>query len=110
MMISKELFVKTLNTLKESYGEMERFQDAMEPFLHNPMVCKLGESAREAIDHLLVAVCGCEEEDDIFFWWLFDSSKKEIEVTAGKRKGCVYNVETPEGLYDYLYDTYHHDD
>lgn len=110
MMIKKETFVKTLNTLKESYEELDRFQDALAPFMHSDFVCKLGESAREALDHLLVEVCGCEEEDDIFFWWLFDKSKKEIVVDEGPREGATYNVETAEGLYDYLYDTYHHDD
>lgn len=108
MLISKELFVKTLNTLKESYDELERFQDAMEPFLHNPLVCKLGESAREALDHLLVEVCGCQDEGDIFFWWLFDGSEKVIEVEkqpGGDKE--VFDVRTPEGLYDYLYYMYH---
>ena len=111
MLISKTHFVKYVNSIKESFEELERLEEALAPFMDKRLPnVTMGSGLRDAFIDMLVTVSECGDEDDIFMWWLFDSSKKEITITEGNRKGAVYNVETPEELYDYLYDTYHHDD
>ena len=111
MLISKEQFINSLNALKRAYEEHDNIEEALKPFFDNRRpILTAGEGCREALNELLVVCSECHEEDDIFSWWLFDSCKKEIILDSGTDKERVYNVETPEGLYGYLYDMYHHDD
>jgi hypothetical protein len=71
------------------------------------------QRAVDGLEDLLTVVCECEDEDGIFSWWVEDqpNDNKLITVrdtTSGDE--TVYDVESAEGLYNYLYDMYHHDD
>lgn len=111
MFISKELFFKSLNTLKESYDEIDQIENSMKPFFDGVKpTLTIGQGARDIVNDLLVQACRCFDEDDIFLWWLFDSSPKVIYINQGKDDEVRYDVSTPGALYDYLYDMYHSDD
>ena len=109
MLISKEQFLKSLNALKKAYEEHDNIEETLKPFFNNRRpVLTAGDGCREALNELLVLCCECQDEDDIFLWWLFDSCEKVITVNLqpeGNQE--TYDVSTPEGLYVYLYETYH---
>lgn len=112
MLISKARFLYYVGEYKKDYKERCRFHDALRQYFDFP-VCNYRDDLANAYESLLVAVSECEEEDGIFSWWLEDhpNDSKLITVkdtTTGDE--TVYDVETAEGLYNYLYDMYHHDD
>lgn len=111
MFISKELFVKSLNALKESYEEIDRIEDSMKPIFDGVKpTLTIGQATRDVVNDLLIQVCECYAETDIFLWWLFDTSEKVIYINQGEDNEVRYDVSTPEVLYDYLYDMYHSGD
>ena len=53
----------------------------------------------------------CEDEDDIFWWWVNEDVDKVITVEDSKTGDVeVFDVESAEGLYSYLYYMYHHEE
>lgn len=88
---------------KDYLEQCDKFNDALKPYFENSPIFILGDNILQNYDKMLVDLCGCQEDPDIFWWWLTDNSEKKITVTE-KSTGekIVYDVESPEGLYDYL--------
>ena len=110
MLISKAQFIYYANKYKEAHEEQKKFHDALRPYFDFP-ICTYRYDLVNAYESLLVAISECYDEDGIFSWWVSDSHNddKRITVKLDAISGsCTdYFVETAEGLYDYLYDTYH---
>ena len=112
MLISKEQFIHSVTEYAICRKEQEMFQNALRPYFESP-VCTYLDNAIEALKNLLVVVSECESEDDIFTWWYdeVDKDNRWIKVQDTSSGNVTeYDVMTPEGLYNYLYDMYHHDD
>lgn len=111
MLISKEQFCHFVNRYKHCIEEQDNFNKAVHPF--GSIDLNIGDEALEGLSELLVIVSECENEDDIFFWWIHecDEDNHILTVTdASNDNETEYDVLTPEGLYNYLYDMYHHED
>lgn len=107
MLVSKDQFIHFVNRYKHICEEQDAFHKALQPFFERP-VCNYMQKAVDAFVELLTLVAECEDEDDIFYWWLHEDVTKQITV----QNPCtgdveVFDVEKPEGLYDYLYYMYH---
>ena len=112
MLVSKARFIYYVQKFKDAYEEQRRFHDTLRPFFDFP-VCTYRDDLFNAYESVLVTISECEDEDGIFSWWVENhpNDNKLITVrdtTTGDEK--VYDVESVEGLYDYLYDMYHHGD
>ena len=111
MLISKPRFLYYVEKYRQDYEEQRQFHDALRPYFDFP-VCNYRDNLCDAYESLLVAVSECEEEDGIFRWWVENHPNDSKLITVEHQPGgdrTVYNVESAEGLYDYLYDMYHHD-
>lgn len=112
MLISKDQFCHFVNRLVHCHEEQEQFHEDMRKYFDHP-ICTYLDKAIEGLKELLTVVCECEDEDDIFTWWLneVDTDNRIINV-QNTTTGDVteYDVLSVEGLYNYLYDMYHHDD
>ena len=112
MLVSKVRFIYYLDRYKQDYEERKRFHDALRPFFDFP-ICNYRDDLCTAYESLLVAVSECEDEDGIFEWWVENHPNEPKLITVRDVKTgneTVYDVESAEGLYNYLYDVYHHDD
>lgn len=112
MLITKDQFIHFVNRYAKCRKEQEMFQEALRPYFDSP-VCKYLDNAITGLEEMLVIMAECEDEDEIFRWWYdeVDLDNRAIivqDAVTGDKKS--YNVITPEGLYNYLYDMYHHDD
>ncbi len=109
MLISKDQFYHFVNRLKHCYEEQDKFHTALRPFF-DYLVCNYMQQAINGLEELLVAVCECEEEDDIFRWWIEECDEDSCVITVRNTvtgDETDYNVQSVEGLYNYLYDLYH---
>lgn len=109
MLINRDQFLHFANRYKHCREEQEKFQVALRPFFDSP-VCRYLQKAIDGLEDLLVVVSECQDEDGIFWWWADAQENKIIEVRDTEGITKLYDVETAEGLYNYLYDLYHHDD
>lgn len=106
MLVSKDQFLHFANRYKHICEEQDAFHEALRPYFDAP-VCNYLQNAVDGYVELLVTIAECEEEDDIFYWWAHENADKVInvqEVSTGEQRS--FNVETAEGLYEYLYYMY----
>lgn len=112
MLISKARFIYYVQKFKEAYEEQRRFHDALRPYFDFPN-CTYRDDLFGAYESMLVAISECEDEDGIFSWWVENHPNDSKLITVRDTSTgdeTVYDVESIEGLYDYLYDMYHHED
>jgi hypothetical protein len=109
MLVDKDKFIYYVNKYKAAYEEQRKFHDAIRPYFDFP-VCTYMTGLMEAYEELLTEISECSEsEDGIFWWWLTDSPNAPKIITVEHQPGGdrdEYDVETVEGLYEYLYDMY----
>ena len=112
MLINKDQFLHFANRYKHCVEERRKFHDAIRPYFDFP-ICNYMQQAVDGLEELLTIVCECEDEDGIFSWWVENSPNDDKiihvrDILSEDEK--VYDVESAEGLYDYLYDIYHRED
>lgn len=110
MLITKDQFLHFANRYRNCCVEQDALHAALGPFIERPIIT-YGQKAIDGLQEMLVSLSECEEEDDIFWWWVHEDVDKIITVEhqpGGDQ--TEYDVSTAEGLYNYLYDMYHHDD
>ena len=112
MLISKDQFLHFTHRLAHCYRERNQFHTDLRRYFESP-VCIYLDQAINGLEELLTVVCECEDEDDIFRWWIEECDKDSciitVENTSDGNK-TEYDVLHAEGLYNYLYDMYHHGD
>ncbi len=109
MLISKIQFLHFANRYKHCVEEQHKFHDAIRPYFDFP-VCNYLQQAINGLEELLTVVCECEDEDGVFGWWAENHPNEPKAITVRDTKTgveTIYDVEAPEGLYNYLYDMYH---
>lgn len=107
MLITKDQFCHFVNRYKHCLEEQDEFTNALMPWFGDPIV-KYMQQAIDGLEELLVVVSECDEEDEIFSWWATEDVDKCITVkTPGFGDEEVFDCETAEGLYEYLYYMYH---
>lgn len=110
MLISRDQFLHFANRYRNCYVEQEALHNALKPFIESSVII-YGQKAIDGLEEMLVCVSECDDEDGIFWWWVNEDVDKLITVrTSGFGDEKVYDVSTAEGLYNYLYDMYHHED
>lgn len=112
MLITKDQFIHFVNRYARCRKEQELFQGALKPYFESPN-CTYLDDAITGLEEMLVIMAECEDEDEIFSWWygevdIYNHSIAVQDTSTGNM--TEYDVLTPEGLYNYLYDMYHHDD
>ena len=111
MLITKDQFMHFANRYKHCVEEQHKFHDAIRPYFDFP-VCNYLQQAVSGLEELLTVVCECDDEDGIFSWWVENQPNDNKLITVrdtATGDETVYDVESTEGLYSYLYDMYHHD-
>lgn len=110
MLISKDQFLHFANRYRNCCAEQEALRGALRPFIESPVIT-YGQKALDGLEEMLVCMSECEDEDSIFWWWANEDVDKVIIVEHQPGGDQIaYDVATAEGLYNYLYDMYHHDD
>lgn len=110
MLVSKDQFIHFVTRYRHIREEQDAFHAALRPYFESP-VCNYLQKAVDGYVELLVAIAECDDEDDIFWWWAHEDVDKIINVQeASTGEQLSFNVETPEGLYEYLYYMYHEED
>ena len=110
MLISKDQFLHFVNRYRNCCVEQEALQATIRPFIERPIVT-YGQKAIDGLEEMLVCVSECDDEDGIFWWWVHEDVDKLITVKdASTGDEEVFDVESAEGLYNYLYYMYHHSD
>lgn len=109
MLISKDQFIHFANRYKHCIDEQDKFHTALRPWFGDSGIRYL-QKAVDGLEELLVLVSECEDEDGIFSWWV-DSNTDKIITVPQQPTGDIahYDASTAEGLYNYLYDMYHHE-
>lgn len=110
MLISKEKFIYYAEQYKAAYEERLKFHTALQPFFES-CICTYQTTLLNDYEALLSEVAECKDHEDSIFWWWVDVYEDKTITVRNTVTGddTIYNVETAEGLYNYLYDMYHHD-
>ena len=112
MLISEIQFMHFVNRYKHCVEEQKKFHDAIRPYFDFP-VCNYLQQAIDGLEELLTVVCECEEEYGIFGWWVENHPNEPKTITVRDTKTGdeeVFDIESAEGLYNYLYYMYHKED
>ena len=99
-MLSFEVFSEMVTRWKAAREEVDKFEEAMAPFMERSPIVTMGQDARNALEQLICMMCGLDKNSDLLWWWAFEDVDKVIEVADGKK----YDVTTLEGLYKYIED------
>ena len=109
MLVSKARFIYFVQKFKEAHEEQLRFHDALRPFFDFP-VCTYRDELFLAYESMLTAISECEDEDGIFSQWV-ENHPNESKIITVRNTATgdeeVFDVESIEGLYAYLYYMYH---
>lgn len=110
--ISKELFVATLNAIKEGHDEQMEFDKAMSKFSDGYFISTIGNKWLNALIALLEDSVGDEvsrKYGSTISWWLYEDTviDKIIYLSAehpnnNTGKELEIKVNTPEELYTYF--------
>ena len=103
-MLSKELFVETLNAIKTGYARRSKFEKAMTEFNDAYFICNIGDEWLNQLVLLLEQLMGDENNPKYgttIGWWLWEDVEKKVWWEAD---GVNHerDLTTPEALYDYL--------
>jgi len=101
---SKEVFIETLNKIKDGYKRRSKFEKAVTEVCDSFFICNVGQ---EWLDQLIkVLEFGMNDLPNrkygsVISWWLWENVDKKIWCEAD---GVKYekDLTTPEALYDYL--------
>lgn len=99
-MISKELFVETLNNIKVQQEKVDRFSDALGEMCDGHPVFDLNNRYLEALLRVLMEIF--QDDDDIIGWWLWEDVEKKVYREKADGSEEVIDVTEPEDFYDYL--------
>ncbi len=108
--ISKDLFVATLNAIKEGHEEQHEFDKAMSKISDSFFISNLGNTWLNALITLLEDAVGDEvspKYGSTITWWLYEGCEKVVYLQPEHPKNntgeeLIVKIETPEQLYDYF--------
>ena len=102
-MITKELFVNTINKINEEREKIDQFNDALHKVCDGWPILMIGEGYLNALIDFLCAYFEDDGKETWIEWWLFDDVIKKVWETDEKTgKEIEYDLTTPEALYDFL--------
>ena len=109
-LISKEVFVETMNAIQEGYKRRNKFSDALEEVNEGWFICNLGELWVHALINLLCIVMNdtvdryekYNTNETLIEWWLYEDSRKLLIKDTSTGDVNEVDLTTPEQLYDYL--------
>ena len=103
-MITKELFVKTLEEIRRERKRLDEFSAAIDKICVGYPIVTAGEGYLAALLGVLNALF--DEENNpypLIEWWLFENVEKKIwEKDRETEEAIEYDVSDPGRLYDYL--------
>lgn len=102
MPITKETFVKVLNMIKEQQEIDDKVGDALETVCGGWVLFNSENKNHQALVMLLEELC--VDIHEYISWWLYESCKKIVRevVTNSDKEPRVWDLTTPEALYDYM--------
>lgn len=99
-MLSLEVFSEMVTRWKAGREEVDKFEEAMVPFMERQPIVTMGQDVRNALEQLICMMCGLDKNSDLLWWWAFEDVEKVIRVDSEH----IYDVSTLEGLYKYIAD------
>lgn len=102
MPITKETFVKVLNTIKEQQEIDDKIGDALETICGGWVLFNSENKNHQALVMLLEELC--VDIHGYIKWWLYESCAKIIKevATNSNKEPRTWDLTTPEALYDYI--------
>lgn len=106
-MISKELFVSTIEEIEKEMKRIDAFNDALSEACDGFPIITIGSGYLDALLDVLNAEFGESGRDSTISWWLFEDVEKKIWISPkhpanNTGKEIEVDVSTPDRLYDYL--------
>lgn len=100
-MITKELFIETIEKINKERVKIEKFNKAISSICDGYPIVTAGDGYLNALLEVLKACF--EDEGEYIEWWLFENVEKKVWETDGETNETIeYDVSTPEALYDFL--------
>ena len=100
MPITKEMFVKVLNMIKERQEIDDKVGDALETVCGGWVLFNSENKNHQALVMLLEELC--VDIHGYLSWWLYESCDKIVTHTNSDKEPHVWDLTTPEALYDYI--------
>ena len=100
MPITKEMFVKVLNMIKEQQEIDDKVGDALETVCGGWVLFNSENKNHQALVMLLEELC--VDIHGYLSWWLYESCDKIVTCTNSDKEPRVWDLTTPEALYDYI--------
>lgn len=102
MPITKEMFVKVLNMIKEQQEIDDKVGDALETVCGGWVLFNSENKNHQALVMLLEELC--VDIHGYLSWWLYESCEKIVRemATNPDKEPRVWDLTTPETLYDYI--------
>lgn len=99
-MISKVLFMETLDEIQTELKRYENFDKLIKEYCDGFPVMTLGNKYLKQ----LIAVLKETSDDtgDVIEWWLYEKVDKIVWLKAPCGRKIEYNLTTAEALYDFL--------
>lgn len=98
-MIAQETFVKIISAIKEQEEINRKVGDALNLVCNGHFVFGTDNKEHEALLLLLRVIF--KDNEDFIGWWLYETSEPVVKEKV-RDKECVYDLSTPEALYDFL--------
>lgn len=102
MPITKEMFVKVLNMIKEQQEIDDKVGDALETVCGGWVLFNSENKNHQALVMLLEELC--VDIHGYISWWLYESIEKIVKEVniASDKEPRTWDLTTPEALYDYI--------
>lgn len=102
MPITKEMFVKVLNMIKEQQEIDDKVGDALETVCGGWVLFNSENKNHQALVMLLEELC--VDIHGYISWWLYESCNKIVKemYTNPDKEPRIWDLTTPEALYDYI--------
>lgn len=100
MPITKEMFVKVLNMIKEQQEIDDKVGDALETVCGGWVLFNSENKNHQALVMLLEELC--VDIHGYLSWWLYESCDKIVTRTNPDKEPSIWDLTAPEALYDYI--------
>ena len=101
MLISRELFLSTLDKIRRQDARIEEFEDALQKLCDIRPAFDRGNLYLEALLELLQYTM--HDASDVIGWWLYEAPKDDPTVSwIEDGVEISRTLSSPDALYDYL--------
>ncbi|HQD92637.1 MAG TPA: hypothetical protein PK924_05120 [Bacilli bacterium] len=100
--MTKEQFIKRMELIQNFHSEQETLQVLINKLTDGYSVVDMGNYLVDELVNIITEELHIKDKD-LLYWWLYEDIEKIIYDADEKP---LYNVETLDGLYDYIIKEY----